>query len=311
MNNMKWRKIKMCIRARSFGIFPLRKNFTLIELLVVIAIISILMAILLPALKQAKDTATLAQCTGVLRGMITANASYACDNDEFSVHGKDLIGWNWGSTGYNRSFYYTNVYDDDWGSCKSGTPGSGRNGPTGEQNICHVGQLTLGNYLPARGVAIACPQVERSEPQKPWGGKCITTPEDANYGLTRPFNGGNYHCNYEEDFYIGTDGYAYYQTNYTVRGPLMRMTERGINRKALFADHEMVDKVQAFRPLVLGGASPLIGWSRTHKSGFNVAYFDAHIAFFVDPERRITFFTGEAQYYGSGAALFSGGFDMK
>ncbi len=286
-------------------------KFTLIELLVVIAILSILMALLLPALKQAKDTATLAQCTGVLHGIITANASYACDSDEFSVHGRDLVASGWPISGYDRRFYWTKVYDDDWGDARPGEPGSGRNGPTGVQNICHVGQLTLGNYLPARGIAVACPQVERSEPEKPWGGKCVTTPADANIGLTKPFNGGNYWGNYEEDFYVGGASYCYYQTNYDVRGPLMRMVDKDANRKALFMDSEMGSACQQFSAIVFAGASPLIGWSRTHKPGFNVAYMDAHVAFFVDPERRIAFFKNQGYNYGSGSPLQSGDFDMK
>jgi prepilin-type N-terminal cleavage/methylation domain-containing protein len=59
-----------------------RKGFTLIELLVVISIMSLLIALLLPALSEAKKSAQGAKCLNNLKQIAVANASYMNFNNQ-------------------------------------------------------------------------------------------------------------------------------------------------------------------------------------------------------------------------------------
>ncbi len=63
------------------------RAFTLIELLVVIAIIAVLMGILLPSLRMAKEHAQRAVCLNNLRQLTTAWVMYADDNDGKLIKG--------------------------------------------------------------------------------------------------------------------------------------------------------------------------------------------------------------------------------
>jgi prepilin-type N-terminal cleavage/methylation domain-containing protein/prepilin-type processing-associated H-X9-DG protein len=68
------------------GAFPGRRvgrGFTLVELLVVIAIIALLVTLLMPSLKAAKDSARIAVCAHNLRQIGTALVTYAHEHEKF------------------------------------------------------------------------------------------------------------------------------------------------------------------------------------------------------------------------------------
>jgi prepilin-type N-terminal cleavage/methylation domain-containing protein/prepilin-type processing-associated H-X9-DG protein len=70
----------------------IRKGFTLIELLVVISIISLLMAILLPALGRARETGKRTVCISDLKQLTMSWSLYASDNGEKLVNGAPTPG---------------------------------------------------------------------------------------------------------------------------------------------------------------------------------------------------------------------------
>lgn len=83
-------------------------QFTLIELLVVVSIISLLMALLLPALKSGRDKATQINCLGNLRQLGIGILSYAQDYAEYLPTSVSSTGVWWCLPASPFSPYYAN-----------------------------------------------------------------------------------------------------------------------------------------------------------------------------------------------------------
>lgn len=86
-----------------------RKGFTLIELLVVIAIIALLLAIIMPSLRKAKEAAMRIKCANRLKQWGTAIQMYATDNSEQLMRTRQY----WGGRPYPH--YIHKKYDEQGG----------------------------------------------------------------------------------------------------------------------------------------------------------------------------------------------------
>ncbi len=76
--------------------YQTKKAFTLIELLVVISIIAVLLSILMPALRVAKQLATGSVCVSNQRNLIIAWSAYHSENNDTMVGGN-----NWAEDGWS------------------------------------------------------------------------------------------------------------------------------------------------------------------------------------------------------------------
>ena len=88
-----------------------RRCFTLIELLVVIGIISILAAMLLPALSKAREVAKKTKCAGSLKQIGLCELMYQGDNNNYCAPCYSLY-----ESGNNAEIFSTSYYSSNYQS---------------------------------------------------------------------------------------------------------------------------------------------------------------------------------------------------
>ena len=133
----------------------IEKGFTLIELLVVISVIAVLMAILMPALKRAKEQGQRAVCMSTLKQLTLCWIMYADDNDDKIVNGE--AGFSNTSPNHRR--------EEAWvGKCWDQYNVRGGNRLTRQQQTVAIrsGAFWGGGYVTDLG-AFACPTGIRDE----------------------------------------------------------------------------------------------------------------------------------------------------
>jgi prepilin-type N-terminal cleavage/methylation domain-containing protein len=195
------------MRIKSLIFRKVQNAFTIVELLIVIAIIGVLIALLLPAIQNAREAARRAQCLNNLKQLGIAFQNYASAEKHFPA---GLVSKPYpGQTSHPQTFYR-------WSSLAQLLP------YMGNQSVRELLDLSLPLYMPGAGYPIAdrnkagvakvlpeflCPSDIRQPVKADWGPTNYVACAGSGAGGGTPFDtDGIFYVNSETTFAKMADG---------------------------------------------------------------------------------------------------------